>query len=79
MKRENSMGLDNVLLRSLNKFMKIKSWLGSLGKSFLLSFLGEQEERISPLVRERQKFEAEVKDQFLKLKEKGISIPVFTL
>lgn len=40
---------------------------------------GEKKERVSPLTRERQSFEKEAKDQFLKLKEKGLSIPIFTL
>jgi hypothetical protein len=36
-------------------------------------------ERKSPLAKERERFEAEVKEQFQKLKDKGLSIPVFTL
>lgn len=53
--------------------MNIKNFLAYLG-------LGkEKQDRTSPIARERQRFEAEVKDQFLKLKEKGLSIPVFTL
>ncbi len=35
--------------------------------------------RLSPMVRERQSFESEVRRQFVELKKKGISIPVFTL
>jgi len=35
--------------------------------------------RVSPLAKERIRFEEEVHEQFVKLKEKGISIPVFTL
>jgi len=35
--------------------------------------------RQSPLAAERKRFESEVREQFVKLKEKGISIPVFTL
>lgn len=35
--------------------------------------------RKSPLAEERERFESDVKDQLLKLKEKGLSIPVFTL
>ena len=35
--------------------------------------------RVSPLTRERQQFEEDVKGQFQKLKEKGLGIPVFTL
>lgn len=40
---------------------------------------GEKKERISPLTKERVRFEQEVRGQFLKLKEKGLSIPIFTL
>ncbi|MFH0749700.1 MAG: hypothetical protein V1917_02160 [Candidatus Gottesmanbacteria bacterium] len=35
--------------------------------------------RVSPMVKERQRFETEVRRQFIELKRKGISIPVFTL
>lgn len=38
-----------------------------------------QKTRKSPLTQERERFEKDTKDQFLKLKEKGLSIPVFTL
>ena len=35
--------------------------------------------RVSPLTEERMRFEKDVREQFVKLKEKGLSIPVFTL
>ena len=35
--------------------------------------------RISPMVRERVRFEEDVRRQFVELKKKGINIPVFTL
>lgn len=35
--------------------------------------------RVSPLTAERKRFEEEVRDQFLKLKAKGLGIRVFTL
>lgn len=35
--------------------------------------------RISPMTRERLRFEDEAKAQFQALKKKGLSIPVFTL
>jgi len=57
-----------------------------LGKMFnrmglgLASILGKgSKQRESPVTRERERFEKDVKEQFLKLKEKGISIPIFTL
>lgn len=40
---------------------------------------GSKKIRVSPVAREREEFEEGVKDQFKKLKEKGLSIPVFTL
>ncbi len=41
--------------------------------------LAVKSERKSPVARDREKFEEEVKEQFQKLKDKGLSIPVFTL
>lgn len=35
--------------------------------------------RVSPLRAERRRFEEEMRGQFLKLKEKGLGIRVFTL
>jgi len=35
--------------------------------------------RLSPMTRERMRFEDEAKAQFQALKRKGLSIPVFTL
>ncbi len=35
--------------------------------------------RVSPVVVERKRFEEEMRGQFLKLKEKGLGIRVFTL
>ena len=66
------MGLDRKLLTCLNSVMKMKMFLQRLG-------LGGRTERKSPITRERERFEAEVKEQFQKLKDKGLSIPVFTL
>lgn len=66
------MGLDRKLPACLNRCMSLKQLLQRLG-------LGGKTERKSPIARERERFEAEVKEQFQKLKEKGLSIPVFTL
>ena len=41
--------------------------------------MGVKSDRKSPVARDREKFEEEVKEQFQKLKDKGLSIPVFTL
>jgi len=56
--------------------MSVKLLLKQMG---LGSKSGDSKSRVSPLVRERQRFEEEVRKQFMELKKKGISIPVFTL
>ena len=66
------MGLDKELLKCLNSCMSVKQFFQKIG-------LGGKVERKSPIARERERFEAEVKEQFQKLKDKGISIPIFTL
>ena len=66
------MGLDKKFGEWLNESMFIKSLLQRLG-------LGVKRERKSPVARDRERFEADVREQFQKLKDKGISIPVFTL
>ena len=66
------MGLDTAFGEWLNKNMNVKSFLQRLG-------LGNKRERKSPVAKDRERFEADVREQFQKLKEKGISIPVFTL
>jgi hypothetical protein len=38
-----------------------------------------QNTRLSPAREEHERFKREVREQLLKLKEKGLSIPVFTL
>lgn len=49
-------------------------------KGYLTSLFGQGKKiRKSPLTEERERFEMDVKDQLLKLKAKGISIPIFTL
>ena len=70
------MGLDKRFSKCLNGYMNTRLLMQRLG---LGTLLGMKMERKSPLARERERFEAEVKEQFQKLKEKGISIPVFTL
>ncbi|OGG13614.1 hypothetical protein A2875_00415 [Candidatus Gottesmanbacteria bacterium RIFCSPHIGHO2_01_FULL_46_14] len=58
----------------------IKTLLATLGLGFpSIRHPADRGERKSPVVTERERFERDVKDQFLKLKEKGLSIPVFTL
>lgn len=80
------MGLDKQLERWFTKFMNDKLSLEKLGspaeggvKGFLSSFFGRRRKRVSPQVQERRRFEQEAKGQFLKLKEKGLGISVFTL
>ncbi len=49
-------------------------------KGYISSLFGHgRKVRKSPLTEERERFELDVRDQLMKLKEKGISIPIFTL
>lgn len=48
-------------------------------KQMGLGSIGGVSRRTSPMVKERQRFEHEVRRQFVELKKKGISIPIFTL
>ncbi|MEK7592072.1 MAG: hypothetical protein AAB508_01620 [Patescibacteria group bacterium] len=50
---------------------------GVLG--YIQSLFAGRKSRVSQTTLERESFEREVKTQFMKLKEKGLSIPVFTL
>lgn len=66
---ENPMGLDNGWREVFTGCMKA-----------LLALLGlSKKARIVPLKAERKRFEEEMRGQFLKLKEKGLGIRVFTL
>jgi len=65
------MGLDRGYSEWLNKNM-FKSFMKRLG-------LGMKQMRKSPVAKDRERFEADVREQFQKLKDKGLSIPVFTL
>ena len=66
------MGLDKELPTCLNGYMNIRHVFQRIG-------LVSKDKRQSPIALERKRFEAEVKEQFQKLKDKGLSIPVFTL
>ncbi len=65
------MGLDKKFWTCLNDYVTLKLLLARLGS--------RRKRRVSPLVEERRRFEQEVREQLLKLKEKGISLPVMTL
>ena len=71
------MGLDKTKKKVLNKIMSVKLLLKQMGLGSKMG--GNSKLRVSPIVRERQRFEEEVRRQFIELKKKGISIPVFTL
>lgn len=73
------MGLDKEKKACKTREVNIKLLLASWGLGFARIFRIGQKERVSPLVKERESFEREVKDQFLKLKEKGLGISIFTL
>ena len=81
------MGLDRAFVTCLNICMNglpssqlgLRGLMGLLKQGFA-SLLGRGKmKRVSPLAAERMRFEREVHEQFVKLKEKGLSIPVFTL
>jgi hypothetical protein len=55
------------------------SFLEAAWKGFATLLGRGKTKRLSPLAQERKRFEAEALEQFVKLKEKGLSIPVFTL
>ena len=73
------MGLDNVLTECLNMFVNIKLLLAQLGLGAKRVLGFQDRSRMSPLTRDRKTFEEEVRGQFLKLNEKGLSISIFTL
>lgn len=67
------MGLDKETFGCLNEYMNVKSLIQKLG------FSKQKVVRKNPVAQEREQFEEDVKEQFKKLKDKGLSIPVFTL
>ena len=71
------MGLDKDFKKVLTKWVMK---LPALGLGIILRALGlGKKARVSPFERERRSFEQGVRSELLKLKEKGLSIPVFTL
>ena len=58
------------------RFMKLLLETMGLG---IRKLMHPKKTRVSPVTRERELFEKEVKGQFEELKKKGLSIPVFTL
>lgn len=74
------MGLDRSKKKVFNEFMEKTGLLARLGLGAVIRWLNKgKRSRVSPLTQERVRFEEDVREQFKKLKEKGISIPVFTL
>jgi hypothetical protein len=63
----------------LNKKVIAKKLLAQMGLGLARIIGIAPKKRVSPLVEERESFERDMKEQFLKLKEKGLSIPIFTL
>jgi hypothetical protein len=66
--------------------MNMKLLLANIGhsvfnrvKGYLSSLLRRKKVRLSPQTQERQRFEEDVRGQFVELKKKGLSIPIFTL
>lgn len=82
------MGLDKGFSTCLNIFMyrlpssQLGNVIRQLTETFggFASLLGRgRTNRVSPQATERMRFERDAFEQFVKLKEKGLSIPVFTL
>lgn len=48
-------------------------------KDWLKKILKKQNKRLTPDDRERQLFEQEARQQFIKLKEKGLNLPIVSL
>ncbi len=70
------MGLDKSFEKEFTGIVR----LPSLGLGNILRALGwGKKARMSPFERERRSYEQDVRKELLKLKEKGLSIPVFTL
>ncbi len=56
-----------------------KKLLAKMGLGFSKIFGKQESRRASPLEIERERFEKDARSQFIALKKKGLSIPVFTL
>lgn len=70
------MGLDKVFPKEFTIDMHfIASGLGLIARALGMG----KKARISPFERERKIYREDVRRELLKLKEKGLSIPVFTL
>lgn len=62
--------------KELTIYMKLLS----MGLGTIMRALGlGKKARMSPFEQERRSYEQDVRKELLKLKEKGLSIPVFTL
>lgn len=72
------MGLDKRFTKEFTISMQ-KLFL-ALGLGHILRALGfSKKDRVSPFERERKMYQDDVRRELIKLKEKGLSIPVFTL
>ncbi|MEK7577833.1 MAG: hypothetical protein AAB492_04440 [Patescibacteria group bacterium] len=71
-----TMGLDKGFTKEFTVYMRlIVSGLGLVARVLGMG----KKARISPFERERKIYRDDVRRELLKLKEKGLSIPVFTL
>jgi hypothetical protein len=49
-------------------------------KGYICRLFGiEVQRRVSPVKKDEERFSDDMRDQFLELKKKGLSIPIFTL
>lgn len=73
-----TMGLDTDIPKCLNGYMNVTTVLARLGLG-KLRFTRSKKLRKSPAEAEQELYAREVKKQLITLKEKGLSIPIFTL
>jgi hypothetical protein len=66
----------------MEKTLPHKNWGSRLAglMGYIARALGlGSKKRVSPATRDEERFERDARDQFVQLKNKGLSIPVFTL
>jgi hypothetical protein len=63
----------------IKKLLALMGLGGGNSIAGLRGIVGADKTRLSPTAQERMRFEEDVKEQFMQLKKKGLSIPVFTL
>jgi hypothetical protein len=75
---DNPMGLDRVFVAWLNKAMEV-SLIDTLVEKAKKLFVGEKIDHMTPSDVECEDLRATMRGQFVKLKEKGLSIRIISL